>query len=257
MSYGIRMVMIAAVAALLSLAPFVRPAAAGEHPAGAGEPKVVVELFTSQGCSRCLPADAYLAELARRPDIVALSFHVDYWNYVGWRDPFSSTRWSERQREYGTKLNRRFVYTPQIVVDGQEESIGSRRARIETLIAAARKERKLAITVSHPDDDSLRVSIGRGGGDGGTESDAPATIWVALYDAMHATTIGTGENKGTTLTNANVVRTLERVGTWRGRPMEITVALADFGAAGRDGCAIIVQRRGVGRILGAKAVALR
>ena len=95
---------------------------------------VVVELFTSQGCSRCPPADAYLAELARRPDIVALSFHVDYWNYVGWRDPFSSTRWSKRQRDYGASLNRRFVYTPQIVVDGRDESIGSRRPRVEALI---------------------------------------------------------------------------------------------------------------------------
>ena len=97
----------------------------------AAERKVVVELFTSQGCSSCPPADAYLGELAQRDDVLALSFHVDYWNYIGWRDPFSKRQWSARQRAYGDTLKRRYVYTPQIVVDGAAEAVGSKRSQVE------------------------------------------------------------------------------------------------------------------------------
>ena len=91
--------------------------------AGDGK-KIVVELFTSQGCSSCPPADAYLAELAGRDDVIALSFHVDYWNYIGWTDPFSMPEATSRQRAYGRQLGKSFVYTPQIVVDGRAETVG-------------------------------------------------------------------------------------------------------------------------------------
>jgi len=107
----------------------------GALPARAAEaPLVVVELFTSQGCSSCPPADSYLGELARRPDVLALAFHVDYWNYIGWTDPFASKLASQRQREYAKHLNLRYVYTPQMVVNGASEGVGSERGVISMLI---------------------------------------------------------------------------------------------------------------------------
>lgn len=214
--------------------------------------KTVVELFTSQGCSSCPPADKYLGELAGRDDVVALSFHVDYWNYIGWRDPYSDAKWTKRQQAYGKHLKKRYVYTPQMVIDGRTEAVGSRRGQIGALISQAGKRQKLTITVSHPDRDNLVIRI-----PGSDEHDgAPATIWLALYDAQHATAIKAGENEGETITNTNVVRSMTPVGTWRGKEMTLSLMLADFGVAERDGCAILVQERNVGHILGAASIAL-
>ena len=98
---------------------------------------VVVELYTSQGCSSCPPADAFLGELARQDDVIALSLHVDYWDYMGWTDTFASPVTTARQRAYKQALNSRYVYTPQIVVDGRGHAVGSRRAEVRTLIAEA------------------------------------------------------------------------------------------------------------------------
>src|SRR5690348_14071546 len=114
----------------------------GAVPAQAAEtPLVVVELFTSQGCSSCPPADSYLGELARRPDVLGLAFHVDYWNYIGWTDPFASKLASQRQRDYAKHLNLRYVYTPQMVINGATEGVGSERSTIGMLIKAASEEK--------------------------------------------------------------------------------------------------------------------
>ena len=114
--------------------------------AGSGK-KVVIELLTSQGCSSCPPADAYLAELAKRDDIIALSFHVDYWNYIGWTDPFSSPDASTRQRADGRTMGKRYVYTPQVVVDGRAETVGSNRSNVNNLIRMAAAAQKIAIAI--------------------------------------------------------------------------------------------------------------
>src|ERR1700736_1842766 len=117
------MIKICALLLSLGLAVVVTPAAAGERP-------IVVELFTSQGCSSCPPADALLAELAQRPDVIALGFHIDYWDDLGWKDPLSSPAATARQRDYARQFGRRQVYTPQLVVDGAEEAVGSDRAAV-------------------------------------------------------------------------------------------------------------------------------
>jgi hypothetical protein len=241
-------------AALIALAPgFGASTAAASSLDGQKDGrKVVVELFTSQGCSSCPPADKYLGELARRDDVVALSFHVDYWNYIGWRDPYSDPKWTKRQQAYGQHLKKRYVYTPQMVIDGRTESVGSRRGRIRDLIARAGERQKLNIVVSHPDRDNLHIRI-----PGSAEyKGAPATIWLALYDSEHATAVKAGENEGETITNTNVVRSMTPVGTWRGEELTLSLALADFGVAGRDGCAVLVQERNIGAILGAAAIPL-
>ncbi len=237
--------MMAMAAALVAFAP-------GAATAGQTGHKVVVELFTSQGCSSCPPADAYVGELAKRDDVIALSFHVDYWNYIGWSDPFSSPQWTKRQQSYGKSLRRGYIYTPQMVIDGELQGAGSRRGQIELLIRGARSRPKLEIEVSHPDRDSVRIRIPAAAGRVGK----PATIWLAFYDASHTTIIRAGENDGVTLTNTNVVRSMNPVGTWDGKAKELTLGLADLGAEGRDGCAILVQERNTGRILGAAAFPL-
>ncbi len=219
----------------------------------AAERKAVVELFTSQGCSSCPPADAYLGELARRDDVLALSFHVDYWNYIGWRDPFSNPQWSARQRDYGRKLNRRYVYTPQMVIDGAAEAVGSKRSRVARLIKSALQRKKIAVEIVHPDRDNIRIRVPAEAGYTGSA----ATVWLAFYDNTRTTAIEAGENDGETLTNSNIVRSMARIGDWRGEAMEWTLPVEAVGGAGRDGCAILVQAGGSGRILGAVAMALR
>ena len=219
----------------------------------AAEQKVVVELFTSQGCSSCPPADAYLGELARRDDVLALSFHVDYWNYIGWRDPFSKRQWSARQREYGRNLHRRYVYTPQMVIDGATEAVGSKRAEVARLIKEALGRKKLDVEIDHPDSDTIRIRIPADTGYTGSD----ATVWLAFYDQERTTSIEAGENDGTTLTNTNIVRSLARIGDWRGAAKDWLLPVEAVGGKGRDGCAILVQAGGTGRILGAVAMSLR
>src|ERR1700726_1026943 len=126
------MTKIGLLSALLGLALGIAPLHAGERP-------IVVELFTSEGCSSCPPADALLAELAGRPDVLALSFHVDYWDRLGWRDPFSSPDATRRQHGYAELLGLSTVYTPQIVVDGRWQAVGSDRADVERALGAAQR----------------------------------------------------------------------------------------------------------------------
>jgi hypothetical protein len=213
----------------------------------AAERQAVVELFTSQGCSSCPPADAYLGELARRDDVLALSFHVDYWNYIGWRDPFSSRQWSTRQRDYGRNLKWRYVYTP------PAEAVGSKRSEVARLIKAALRRKKIAVEILHPDRDTLRIRVPAEAGYSGSD----ATVWLAFYDSARTTAIESGENDGTTLTNTNIVRSMARIGEWRGAAKEWTLPVEAVGGSDRDGCAILVQAGGSGQILGAVAMALR
>src|ERR1700731_3163756 len=128
------MTKIGLLSALLGLSLGVAPLHAGERP-------IVVELFTSEGCSSCPRADALLAELAGRPDVLALSFHVDYWDRLGWKDPYSSGAGTDRPNRYATLLSLPPVYTPQIVVDGRWQAVGSDRADVERALEIARRAR--------------------------------------------------------------------------------------------------------------------
>lgn len=220
--------------------------------AAAAENLVVVELFTSQGCSSCPPADTVIRELTEHEGVLPLSFHVDYWNYTGWKDPLSSREATKRQKGYRNVLNRRYLYTPQIVVDGKTEANGSKRSDVLAKIDHARKRPKLAISVKHDTGDGVaevRIPAGHHWG-------PPADIWVALYDRLRVTEVEAGENAGLSLTNANVVRVFQRIGGWHGKEVKLTLPLVALGSKGRDACAIIVQRHGFGAILGARAIPL-
>jgi hypothetical protein len=203
-----------------------------------------VELFTSQGCNSCPPADANLGQLARQPDIVALSFHVNYWDYIGWKDPFATHETTERQRAYARALRQRYVYTPEMVVDGMAHDPGRDLAPIRRLLAEAqRKSPKRATPELVRDGSGLGVRLAGFALDSGK-----ADVTIAVYDRRHTTKVRSGENRGNALENFNVVRRVELLDQWDGSPKSWTVPDHGFGP-GR-GVAVLVQRPDCGPMLG-------
>lgn len=193
--------------------------ALGIAPAWAGERPIVVELFTSEGCSSCPPADALLAELAGRPDVLALSFHIDYWDRLGWKDPFSSPEATERQRHYAELLGLATVYTPQIVVDGRWQAVGSDRAAVESALDDARRNRAevpVTLTLGHG---QAQIELGP---DDGVVS---ALVLLIGFDRRHVTAVERGENGGRTLAHVDVVRGVAEVAHFDGRPSEIAAPI--------------------------------
>jgi hypothetical protein len=203
---------------------------------------VVVELFTSQGCNSCPPADEFLGDLAARDDVIALSLHVDYWDYIGWSDPYAQAAFTERQITYKHALRNRFVYTPQMVIDGRLEAVGSRQGEVLRAIEQAKQQPKSAPVSLQPD----RVEIGVGQAPPGG-----AGVWLAIYDDNVETAVARGENAGRKLKNYHVVREWLRIGTWQGEKMVIPLDMDESLTAGREGCAILVQEQPGGPILGA------
>jgi hypothetical protein len=179
--------------------------ALGAASAGASERPIVVELFTSEGCSSCPPADTLLSELAGRPEVLVLSFHVDYWDRLGWKDPFSSAAATRRQYRYAELLGLPTVYTPQIVVDGKWQAVGSDRDQVEHALSLARRNHEevpvaLAIDYGH-----VRVTLGP------SPQGARATVLVVGFDRRHVTEVKRGENAGRALAHIDVVRSLEEI----------------------------------------------
>ena len=203
-----------------------------------------VELFTSQGCSSCPPADKMLGRLAERADIVALSFHVNYWDYIGWKDPFASADATERQRAYARVLKQRYVYTPEMVFDGLTHEPGTRPGEVDEMIERMRSRPGPRATpqLKRTADGGLSIrldalAIGR-----------PAEITLAVYDRRHSTKVPRGENTGSTLDNFNVVRRLEKVAPWDGQEATFAVAADRFGP--QQSIAVLVQGADLGPILG-------
>lgn len=226
--------------------------------AAPAEPLVVVELFTSQGCSSCPPADAYLAEIVQRKGVLALSQHVDYWNYMGWKDPFSSAHASKRQKAYANSLGARYVYTPQMVVDGRSQEVGSNREAIETMLADARRaiDKKLTLRVYRGaiNEVKLVMPAAPAPAKGSKEPERKvetATIWLVAYDSTHTSEVERGENRGKALTNYNVVRAMRSVGEWDGKAKTLMLNLADEIAAGYGNAAVLLQVGKVGPIIAA------
>jgi hypothetical protein len=224
-------------AALLGAVAMIAPAAAAP---------VVVELFTSQGCSSCPPADQYLGELAARGDVIPLAFHVDYWNYIGWTDPYASKLMTQRQKDYARSLGQRYVYTPEMVVNGAHHEVGSDRHGVEKLIEAAQKVPGAGPTISLAlDGDKIRLHLGAGPAPG------KAAVWLVKFDRPHKTAVTVGENEGRTLTDFNAVRTFRQLGTWTGAAIDMEYEVIDPEDPGDGGCAVLVQRDGAGPIIAA------
>jgi len=181
---------------------------------------VVLELFTSEGCSSCPPADQLLQSLDEKQpfngaDLVVLSEHVDYWNGEGWVDPYSSRLFSERQRMYAERFALDGVYTPQVVIDGQRETVGGNAVAIQKAVEAATRDRKVTLTLGSAVRDGNRITVHLNSGDlpGGQGA---TTVYVALAENKVQSKISGGENGGHFLTHVAVVRSLARVGTVKG-----------------------------------------
>jgi len=211
----------------------------------------VVELFTSQGCNSCPPADAYLGELARRDDLVALTFNVDYWDYLGWPDTLASPRFTERQRSYAAAMGDRRVYTPEMVIGGSFNVVGSDRSAVMAAVEKVRRQGGRRIEVGLRSE-GRHVVVRLPDGPAPVE----ATIWLVRYDHMQEVAIRQGENGGRTLRYYNVVRELTNLGLWRGEAMEIAYKTEDLIRGGRTGCAVLVQEGSHGPVIGAAAIDL-
>jgi hypothetical protein len=200
---------------------------------------VVGELFTSEGCSSCPPADAKVAELARtRPDLLLLTFHVTYWNYLGWRDPYSFEAATQRQQRYVALGVSPEVYTPALIVDGKFDAVGSDGPAVDhTLRQAALSEETAAQIDVQRTPAGLTVLVGAGSGTG--------TLLLVGYDRLHQTAVGRGENGGRSLTEANIVRSMSMLGAWSGKPVRLQVPYP----AGQQ-VAVLLQRDD-GHIVGA------
>jgi hypothetical protein len=220
------------------------------------EPRAVIELFTSQGCSSCPPADKLLAQFAVDPSLVALSLPIDYWDYLGWKDTLADPRNSARQRAYSQARGDREIYTPQVVINGNMYALGSDRDAIEKAIFQSRKG---GVALSLPvvmtmADGRLLVSAPQE-----SELHSPAEVWLCGLAKAVTVAIGRGENRGKTITYHNVARRWIKLGSWAGKSGTWNVPVQDFDGDGIDEAALVVQTGTVeklGTILGATIVAL-
>jgi hypothetical protein len=207
-------------------------------PVRADQPRAVIELFTSQGCSSCPPADQLLTELAKERDLVVLSLPVDYWDYLGWKDTLASPTYSSRQRAYAQRRGDGQVYTPQVVIDGLIHALGSSRTDIEAAARAVRgREGALSVPVALTDTgNSIAVNVGAAVGEAKSGS-----VWLCPVIKAQPVAIGRGENRGRSVTYANVVRGMVKIGEWRGEPLKLDVPAATAKQEGADGYVVLLQ----------------
>jgi hypothetical protein len=206
--------------------------------ASAGERPVVIELFTSQGCSSCPPANAFLNEMSKgRADVLPLAFHVTYWDRLGWKDPFSLEAATVRQDRYGHRFGDG-SYTPEMVVNGSVGLVGSHRDEVNAAIEQAKRDQNSSADVSVDKvGENVAIKIGSGNGNG--------KVPLIGFDREHTTKIGRGENGGRTLAESNVVRSIRPVGEWSGKPLQIDERFPE----GQD-VAVVIESSD-GRIVGA------
>ena len=211
-------------------------------PAVAQDNPVVVELFTSQGCSSCPPADALLHDLAKREDVIALALHVDYSDYIGWKDPFGDAAHAERQRSYARAGQRRHIYTPEMIVNGTTDIVGAKSMKLaEAILDHARQPKQVALGLKREGDKlSLTASPL-------SQLRGPLTVHLLRYTPKESTRISRGENAGKTLTYANIVEGWTVLGEWDGAgPLEMSAQVS-----GDLPTVVIIQQDGTGPIVGA------
>ena len=226
------------------------PATAGE----AKKPAGVVELFTSQGCSSCPPADAILEDLAKKGDVIALAYHVDYWDYLGWQDTLASPDNTARQYEYAKSFGARSVYTPQAVINGRTHVNGSSRAEIaSTLGQFAKSGKGLSVDMKvMRAGDSVVIDAGEGA------AQQEGQIVLVYYDPARPVVIDRGENDGKTITYWNSVTDIQMAGMWHGAAARYEFPASEIAKKGAGGCAVLLQSTGEngvpGPILGAALI---
>ncbi|MEQ8286452.1 DUF1223 domain-containing protein [Thalassospira sp.] len=236
-------------ALILAALTFAGPSQAAEGTV----PRAVVELYTSQGCNSCPPADRVLYELNQEDhDLLVLSYHVDYWNYLGWTDPFSDARYSDRQRDYANRMRERYVYTPQIIINGDnvvrataKSQIASTSASVDPLLALADIQVNV-IDTTQPATGTVSLHNGNV-----ASRHQNTQIWLVGFDREHQRDVLSGENAGKRLVHANVVREMVSLGAWDGTTKQIPFAMT---AACDGGVAILVQDGRGGPIIAASMI---
>jgi len=211
----------------------------------ASDRPVVVELFTSQGCSSCPPADLLLHELSKTEGVLALALHVDYWDYIGWEDIFASAQYTKRQKYYAHAMGEKMIYTPQIVVNGQDHTIGSDVSDVLTLIANHAQNEDVVALSAERSSDAISISAKMIG-----EGAAPMDVHVVQYLPQQSVKITRGENSGKTIVYANIVQDWANVGQWTGRGTLSLMASVSSDLP----VAVILQEKGYGPIIAAVAV---
>lgn len=227
-----------ALLCLAGLATPLSPAGVAAQTSAQTTPRMVMELFTSQGCSSCPPADALLAEFAKQPDVIALSLPVDYWDYLGWKDTLASPAHTKRQKGYSIARGDRQVYTPQVVIDGVMHAVGSNRYQIDKAALLARgRDNALGVPLALRRDDK-----------GGWIAQAPAAPHVGTAQIVLMTVtkraeiaIGRGENADRKVTYTNVVRGIAPLGEWTGAAREISIDPSLTTGEGVDGFVVLLQ----------------
>ena len=221
------------------------------------EPRGVIELFTSQGCSSCPPADKLIAEYAHDPSVIALSLAVDYWDYLGWKDTLALSSHSIRQRAYARARGDRQVYTPQVVIDGAVHALGSDKVAIERAIRQTREQNQpllIPVTIEQAGD-KLTVTV-----PASKDEKGQAEVWLCPITKSVPVSIGRGENSGHTFTYTNVVRRWIKLGDWTGKAETFHVPMKDVQNGQIDSAAVVVQS-GVASapklMLGAAQIALQ
>jgi len=212
-------------------------------------PRAVVELFTSQGCSSCPPADKLLAELGKRSDIVTLAYHVDYWDYIGWTDTFGRAENSDLQRSYASVHKKGRVYTPQMMINGAHDVVGSRRGDIESALSNARLGVPIALAT---DGDYLKIDID------GDDAFGESVVWLVTFQDSAEVEVQRGENRGKMLAYSSIVKNRQVLGMWAPETgAQIKLPLDEVLRGTSNGAAILVQEdaKGLpGRILGAASI---
>lgn len=212
--------------------------------------RAVIELYTSQGCSSCPPADVVLQSFANDPDVIALSFPVDYWDYLGWKDTLASPRNSERQRAYAKARGDGAIYTPQVVVNGTLHVNGAQKADITSAIQQTNKTLDLARVPLWFWQERNTLNIAAGTAPAGRNI-KEATIWLGVVQSTAAVDIKRGENSGKSLVYTNVVRELTPIGLWKGQAMKIQIPRAAVMLAETQKSVVLIQEGKAGPIIAA------
>ncbi len=216
------------------------------------DPRAVIELFTSQGCSSCPAADKVVGELANDPSVIALSMPIDYWDYLGWKDTLADARFTARQKAYSHMRGDRDVYTPQVVVNGSTHVVGSDREGIESAMGDTKKRAGVMSVPVSMTVTGKQINVSVAASD--KSSVAPGEVWICSVSKAVPIAIGRGENRGRQVTYHNVVRNLLKVGDWNGTAGSWTVPLENISRDGVDAAVVYVQngnRDNPGPMLGA------
>ncbi|MCH9844054.1 MAG: DUF1223 domain-containing protein [Alphaproteobacteria bacterium] len=217
----------------------------------ADKPPILVELFTSEGCSSCPPAEALLNELSTHKDVVTIAYHVTYWDYLGWKDKFATVWGTDRQKSYARFLRSRTVYTPQMVIDGRYHEVGSKRHNIAELINLRQNDtQRVTFQVKKSNDTDYQVNVLKSGFSG--KLPGKVEIVAVYFIGPQETKVQAGENRGKILRHQTIAKKMEVIGNWNGKKEVTEYIITPPAGADIEGVALFAQTKPIGFVIGAR-----